>query len=246
MKIRMNAKTLFFFLLISIALISPIVLYALHMGGGLSNKNEDWGDFGSFIGGIYGSFFSSLSLIVVVFAALETYRSNKEQIAISRNDQHYNQFNMLVSNLRSGFPQQYKNIHNEVRHIANHYRNFEIRLGISVLTLYDDNISLENNLRNYANQYYLHEHQQLFEKEARLFKCIINIIATTSHDLSQAFKIIFENTFTEAERLSLEYYTRAHHPDLKQELDKWESLSKIPDESISSARINLQLNGKGA
>ncbi|EMA4153739.1 hypothetical protein U3A91_004064, partial [Cronobacter sakazakii] len=208
--------------------------------------NEDWGDFGSFIGGIYGSFFSSLSLIVVVLAARETYRSNKEQIAISRNDQHYNQFNLLVSNLRAGFPQQYKHISNEVRPISNHYRNFEIRLGISFHTLYDENISLENNLRNYANQYYLHEYQQLFEKEARLFKCIVNIIATTSHDLSQAFKIIFENTFTEEERLSLESYTRAHHPDLKHELDKWESLSKISDESISNARINLRLNGKDA
>ncbi|WP_158699940.1 hypothetical protein [Cronobacter dublinensis] len=246
MKTKISAKTLFFLLIIAIALISPIVLYALHMGEALSNKNEDWGYFGSFIGGIYGSFFSSLSLIVVVLAALETYRSNKEQIAISRNDQHYNQFNLLVSNLRLGFPQQYKHLHNEVRPLANHYRNFEIRLGISVVSAYDENISLEDNLRNNANQYYLHEYQQLFEKEARLFKCIINIIATTSHDLSQAFKIIFENTFTEEERLSLESYTRAHHPDLKQELDKWESLSKISDESISNARINLRLNGKDA
>lgn len=243
MKIKINSKTLIFSLLISLVLIIPIALYALHMGGTLSNKNEDWGDFGSFIGGIYGSFFSSLSLIVVVLAALETYRSNKEQIAISRNDQHYNQFNLLLSNLRTGFPNTYKYTPQETRSIENHYRLFEIRLGIAVCSVYDGNISLEENLRNYANKYYLAEKQQLFEKEARLFKCIINIIAITPHDLSQAFKIIFENTFTEEERLSLESYTRAHHPDLKQELDKWESLSNISDESISSARINLRLNG---
>ncbi|ELJ5765652.1 hypothetical protein RS411_002300 [Enterobacter hormaechei] len=246
MKIKIKAKMLIFSLFISFTLILPIVLYALHMGGSLSNKNEDWGDFGSFIGGIYGSFFSSLSLIVVVLAALETYRSNKEQIAISRNDQHYNQFNLLLSNLRSGFPQNYKYGQDEVRSIRGHYRRFEVRLGISVLTLYDEDIPIEENLKNYANQYYLFEHQQLFEKEARLFKCIINIIATTSQDLSQAFKIIFENTFTEEERLCLESYTRAHHPDLNPELDKWESLSKVPEEAISNARINLRLNGKEA
>jgi hypothetical protein len=246
MKIKINAKTLFFFLLISLVLILPIVLYALHMGGTLSNKNEDWGDFGSFIGGIYGSFFSSLSLIVVVLAALETYRSNKEQIAISRNDQHYNQFNLLISNLRSGFPQHFKYGPNDVRNIGNHYHNFAVRLGISVIASYDENLSLEQNLRNNANQYYLEQYQFLFEREARLFKCIINIIAITSHDLSQAFKIIFENTFTEEERLSLESYTRAYHQDLKSELDKWESLSKIPEEAISNARTNLRLNGMDA
>ncbi|MBE3286626.1 hypothetical protein [Enterobacter cloacae complex sp. P31C] len=246
MKIKTNAKMLIFSLFISLALILPIILYALHMGGTLSNKNEDWGDFGSFIGGIYGSFFSSLSLIVVVAAALETYRSNKEQIAISRNDQHYNQFNLLVSNMRSGFPKFFKYGQNDVRNIGNHYRNFEVRLGISVIAAYDENLSLESNLRNNANQYYLEEYQLLFEREARLFKCIINIIATTSHDLSQAFKIIFENTFTEEERLSLESYTRAHHPDLNPILDRWESLSKIPEEAISNARTNLRLNGKDA
>lgn len=243
----MNNKTNFNVLLVSIilslVLVIPIALYATHMGGGLSNKNEDWGDFGSFIGGIYGSLFSSLSLLVVITASVETYRSSKEQVNILKSDQHFNQFNLLLSHLRDKYPTAYQGNSPMLEPITSHYSIFQTRLAICVLTNYDDLISVEENLRQYANKYYLYENENLFEKEAKLFKCIIDLINISSQDLSQAFRIIFENTFDDIERLCLESYTRAHHPEAAPALDKWSSLSKIPEKCIKEAETNLRLNG---
>ncbi|WP_318392731.1 hypothetical protein [Enterobacter sp.] len=247
MKMQMTnkAKLMFLSLLIFIfiAILFPLILYVINMPGGLSHKNEDWGDFGSFVGGIYGSFFSSLSLMVVSIAALETYRSNKEQMLILRNDQSFNQFNILLSNLRASFPTRYDYSENETRVIADHYSSFRLRLGISVVAHYDDQKTVEQNLIDYASVYYLQHSQLLFDKPAKLFTCIIDVIRKAPNDLSNAFKIIFENNFNEYERLCLEYYTRAYHPGTISFLDNWSSLSQIPSDSIRTAEQNLRLNG---
>ncbi|MER1434870.1 hypothetical protein [Enterobacter hormaechei] len=238
-----NFNILIISIFISLSLVIPIFLYANHMGGGLSNKNEDWGDFGSFIGGIYGSLFSSLSLIVVIFASIQTYRSNLEQVNILKNDQYFNQFNILISNLRKVYPTEFRDALRLAQPITSHYSKFKTRLAISVLTQYDNTQTIEKNLRNYADNYYLNEHTDLFNKEAKLFVCIINLIKKAPSDVSEAFKIMVENTFTDEERLCLESYTRAHYPGTASVLNQWPSLSHIPKQCITDAAINLRLNG---
>ena len=243
MKDKSNFNIWIIAVLISLALIVPIFLYATHMGGGLSHKNEDWGDFGSFIGGIYGSLFSSLSLIVVIFASIQTYRSNQAQVNILKNDQHFNQFNLLLTNLRKVYPREYTDGFVLAEPIRTHYSKFHTRLAISVLTDYDVTQTIEKNLQNYADNYYLVEHTELFEKESKLFVCIINLIKKSPKELSDAFKIMFENAFTDNERLCLDSYTRAHHPDTAPVLNQWPSLSSIPKNCIRDAAINLRING---
>lgn len=240
---KIKRKYLILSIITIIAILSPLILYITNMPGSLSHKNEDWGDFGSYIGGVYGSFFSSLSLIVVTIAALETYRSNKEQMLLLRNDQSFSQFNILISNLRASFPTRYYFSENETRVIGNHYSSFKLRLAISVLTDYNDKLTIEENLMKNASAYYLSRDKLLFDKSAKLFTCIIDVIKNTSDDLSNAFRIIFENNFTEYERLSLEYYTRAYHPETIIFLNSWGSLSKIPLDSIKTAEDNLRANG---
>lgn len=243
MNTKSNGRIWVISILISLILVIPILLYATNIGGHLSNKNEDWGDFGSFIGGVYGSLFSSLSLIVVIFASIQTYRSNQEQVNLLKNDQHFNQFNLLTSNLRKVFPKEFKDDSGHEQKIEKHYYSFNLRLAIRITQNYDRTQTIEKNLQNLADNYYLNDNIELFEKEAKLFVCIINLIKKTPKEVSDAFKIMFENAFTNDERLCLESYTRAHHPDTAPVLNKWPSLSSIPKTAISHAETNLKLNG---
>ncbi|MEE8783972.1 MAG: hypothetical protein SOI00_06970 [Rahnella inusitata] len=242
MKNKNDRILLFVCIIFSITLALPIFLYAIHIGNGLSTKNEDWGNFGSFIGGVYGSFFSSLSLIIVIWAAVESKKSSKEQVNILKNDQHHNQFSMLVSHLKDNFSKTYLDSFKISRPIDTHYYKFRTRLSISVLTKYDENLALVENLRNYALEYYKMEHNNIFENESKLFKCILEIINRSSSDLAEAFKVIFEATFDEEQRLSLEFFTRAHYPALCESLDEWPTLSKIPSECLENAKLNIRLN----
>jgi len=243
MRIKINWNVLLLATLITLALVVPIILYTTHMGGTFSHKNEDWGDFGSFIGGIYGSLFSSMSLLVVIAASIQTFESNQEQVNLLKNDQYFNQFNLLLTNLRKVYPDYFRDGFRVGESITKHYSKFKTRLAISVLTHYDNTQTIEKNLQNYADNYYLNEHTELFEKEAKLFVCIINLIKNSQPDLSDAFKIMFENAFTDDERLCLESYTRAHHPDTAPTLNQWPTLSSIPKNCIADAKINLRLNG---
>lgn len=226
----------------SILLVLPIFLYALHMGGGLSDKNEDWGDFCSFIGGVYGSFFSSLSLIIVIWAALESKKSSNEQVNILKNDQHFSQFNLLLTHLKDNFITSFYDSQNQLMDISRHYDWLKINLSVNVTWSYDNKISLIENIKNNASTSYIEDNSYIFDKEAKLFKCILELIDMTPKNIGDAFKVIFESTFDDKQRLSLELYTRARHPEVEHTLNEWPTLSKIPEQCIKDAQENLRAN----
>ena len=243
MKKNINFNILLISILLSLALVIPIILYVTHMGGSLSHKNEDWGDFGSFIGGIYGSLFSSLSLLVVIAASIQTYKSNREQVNILKKDQHFNQFNTILKNLRDVYPKAFKNSY-RMFPIEEHYRDFLSDISLSVDADYNDIEGIRKELRRYASTYYHSNSTNLFEKEAKLFSYILKLIEQSTNDMSEAFKIIFENTFDNNERLCLESYIRAYYPDLAPILNEWPALSVIPEQCVTDARINISINKK--
>lgn len=243
MKKHINFNILLVSILLSLALVIPIILYVTQMGGSLSHKNEDWGDFGSFIGGIYGSLFSSLSLLVVIAASIQTYKSNREQVNILKKDQHFNQFNTILKNLRDVYPQNYKGAY-RMFPIGEHYREFLIDISLSVDADYNDIECIRKELRRNASTYYHSNNTNLFEREAKLFSYILKLIEQSTNDMSEAFKIIFENTFDNNERLCLESYIRTYYPDLAPILNEWPSLSVIPEQCVTDARINISINKK--
>ncbi|WP_336293434.1 hypothetical protein [Cronobacter dublinensis] len=242
-KKKINFNILLVSIPICLALVIPIILYVTHMGGSLSHKNEDWGDFGSFIGGIYGSLFSSLSLLVVIAASIQTYKSNREQVNILKKDQHFNQFNTILKNLRNVYPQTYKSSYRTLA-IGEHYHDFLSYISLSADADYNDIEGIKKELRRHASAYYQSSRNNVFEREAKLFSYILRLIEQSTNDMSEAFKIIFENTFNNNERLCLESYIRAYYPDLAHILNEWPSLSVIPDQCVVDARINISINKK--
>lgn len=59
---------------------ASLTLYLVHFNGGFSTNHTRWAEFGSYIGGLWGSTFAFLALLVL----LQTMRINKEELAETR------------------------------------------------------------------------------------------------------------------------------------------------------------------
>lgn len=244
MKMSENKKIFIIALTFAIIFVFPLTLYALNIGGNLSHKNEDWGDFGSFIGGVYGSIFSSLSLIAVLWATVETKRNSAEQLKILKNDQHSNDFKLLTEHLKKNFRTTFKDVFGDIRPIETHFSRFQLTLSISTIAEYDPDSTIINNLIKNGIRYYKQEHPLIFKNEAKLLVCILELIKNASPSSAQAYRVIFESMFSNDARLCLEMYTRAHYPKASLEwFENWPSFSEIPERCLKAAEDNLKANG---
>ncbi|QIX78380.1 hypothetical protein [Serratia marcescens] len=231
--------------IVSITILAkPILLYREQMDSTLSLKNSDWGDFGSFIGGVYGSLLSSITLLVIIITSYITNSINNEQVRLLRNEQHFSNFSKLLEHLKHNYIKFY-NSSDGVSNIHNFYKRFEGWLAISVISIdYDEELTIGENLFNNATKRFSENEQykDLLLKEAKLFKCIIGVIESSPSELSDAMKVIFETTFSEAERFSLSTYTYAHYPETRAFLKSWVSLAIVPPQSVVQAKHHLKLN----
>ncbi len=95
------------FYLISICILLFLVfvfLYFYKFHDGLSNKPDDWGNFGSYIGGIIGSILSGINLIILIILTKQTKEEqNHEWITSVR----INKYHELLNDLKNNNPQQY-------------------------------------------------------------------------------------------------------------------------------------------
>lgn len=224
------------------ALSYPIQLYSGQMESSLSSKNSDWGDFGSFFGGVYGSILSAFALIVAIGSAFVTNMSNATQISLIRNEQNFNQFTQLLNHLKDNYISEYT-INYTRNSITKIYYEYEIWLSIGFTDQYNPELSLEKNLVNTAVQRYkTDDYKDMLFKESRLFVCLIKFIENSPSELANAMKVIFENTFENSQRFALEMYTRAHHENVVGFLDNWPTLSSIPEGTLEAAQRQLRLN----
>ncbi|MEB7917482.1 hypothetical protein [Enterobacter mori] len=244
MKENFTFKKIVSYLVIALIIASPIITYYCNVKGHISSKNEDWGDFGSFIGGIYGSIFSSLSLMVVLWATVETKRSSSEQLKIIKNDQHSNEFKILMSHLEENRTKTYRDMHNSIQPIERHIGNIFLMLRISTLQTYNHELSIHENLKINAINYYSDPEHNYFEVESKLLSCILNIVDSASESSSRAFKVIFETSFPNDFRHCIEMHTRAlYGSEVNKILDQWPTFSCIPQETVESAERNAKKKG---
>lgn len=245
MKIIKWLSIVIFTIAILFLLAKPILLYREYMDSSFSLKNSDWGAFGSFIGGTYGSLLSSITLLVIIITSYKTNTINNKQLTLLRNEQHFSNFSNLLEHLKKNYITTYNGIsgRNDIR---NFYHRLEVWLSISIMQKenYDSNLAIEENLINSAVERFSDnvEEKDLFLKEAKLFKCIIDVIKNSPSELADAMKVIFEHTFSETERFSLSTYTYAHFPETRAFLKSWQSLTIVPPACLVQAKINLELN----
>ena len=91
-------------------IIFPLLMYRYHFNpdikpdwfpyfANLSKSNGDWGDFGSYLSGLYSSIFSFLSLLAVLYSLRETQKFNTNQTALLKSEQFTNEFMLLLNTL---------------------------------------------------------------------------------------------------------------------------------------------------
>lgn len=192
-----NIKVLMFSIIITAVLTAPILFYAFNLGGHISQKNEDWGDFGSFIGGMYGSLFSFLSLIAVLYSLKLSQRNNLEQIKLIKSEQSTNEFILLLNTLNSfmkdkSYPNPFGG--NDEATFIEHVFN------ISANNMSSDETINKNNFDTYALNYCADVLRKRFRKsllkEAPLFSEIIVRIKMASATQAEAYKAIIKSHFS--------------------------------------------------
>lgn len=197
MKDISNITVLMFSISITAVLTAPILFYAFNFGGQISQKNEDWGDFGSFIGGMYGSLFSFLSLIVVLYSLQLSQKNNLEQIKLIKSEQSTNEFILLLNTLNSFMKDKiYPNPFGEndeetfIEHVFN----------ISASNMSSDDTINKNNFDTYALNYCADVLRKRFrkslQKEAPLFSEIVVRIKMASDTQAEAYKAIIKSHFS--------------------------------------------------
>ncbi|EBM5746001.1 hypothetical protein D1298_02000 [Salmonella enterica] len=82
-------------LVLAILAVVPLLPYLYIFHEGFSHKSDDWGNFGSFMGGAVAPFLSVLSIVLVLRTIELTQKNHSEQLSQVTKEHNYNKFNDL-------------------------------------------------------------------------------------------------------------------------------------------------------
>ncbi|MFB1666785.1 hypothetical protein ACEY63_10685, partial [Salmonella enterica subsp. enterica] len=82
-------------LVLAILAVVPLLPYLYIFHEGFSHKSDDWGNFGSFMGGAVAPFLSVLSIVLVLRTIELTQKNHAEQLSQVTKEHNYNKFNDL-------------------------------------------------------------------------------------------------------------------------------------------------------
>ncbi len=236
-----NKQVFLFSCVIASLIAAPIILYTVSIGGGFSHKNEDWGDFGSYIGGIYSVMFSAASLIAVLYSMQKTQKNHREQIKILNNEQTINELQILLNQLKkstenkvfigyNGNPISHKDLFGKC--------NSEIKRKIRTNL---KNKSSDRYMKT-AMSYLTYYHPANFREEAKLAHAILIRIDNASPTLADAYKVIFENTIDNNWRFFIEAQLRRDDKISIEMLNNWRSFSQVPLEQFDCVAFHVPPN----
>ncbi|HBM3076874.1 TPA: hypothetical protein LVL65_002237 [Klebsiella oxytoca] len=90
-----NYKTLFLAFM-SLAVCAGVWIIIFH-NYPLSEKTDDWSNFGSYLGGVTGPILSFISIILVLKTLQQTQKNHQEQLKFILREQSYTRFNDLFN-----------------------------------------------------------------------------------------------------------------------------------------------------
>lgn len=186
-------------------LLLPVIGYfasinKIHLLAGLANylnlspKNEDWGDFGSFISGMYGSVFSFLSLIAVLVSLYLTQKNNREQISILKTEQFTNEFLVLLETLKKTLSEKKYAVLNPHKDLESFTNDIYFLVGIFMQE--DPSINsanIDKHALSYTFKALQRRDKSVFEKESPLMREIILRINMANKTLSMTYLAILKS-----------------------------------------------------
>ncbi|EOW6671096.1 hypothetical protein ACOZZ3_001863 [Cronobacter dublinensis] len=159
----------------------------------LSTINSDWGDFGSFLSGLYSSIFSFLSLLAVLYSLHTTQKFNIKQTELLRSEQFTNEFILLLDNLTKLLSGKEYPI--RAMGVSNSYEDFKINIYKNCATNVREHlfVNFDNAWLFGMSELGRHletKHPKLFEKELSIYSAIILRITQAEDIQANAYKAI--------------------------------------------------------
>ncbi|MDJ6958650.1 hypothetical protein LD669_12920 [Salmonella enterica] len=249
MKLSKIPLLIFVVIILFIAAI-PVIVYWFNFPPILSTKNADWGDFGSFVGGIYGSIFSSLSLIAVLYFSSKNEKNSRKQIELLMVERISHEFHLVLDIFKQKLhTKNFKFTRESGRSISKDDFYFMLNVRIRDHLISSWNYKNKPSRQDIYGSAYFHLKfgtAVSFDDEMKLLIYIINIISNSSPSTSEAFKVIFEASIDNNDRFFLESIIRSQNSEIISILNNWPSFSKIPsliDKNINQpALLNLDVN----
>jgi len=210
-----------FYLLVLIAVLTPIALYFYNFNYSLSIDQSKWSAFGSYIGGVYGPVVGLASALVYLYTLLEIQSSNKKMLEVSNRTNFINEIKWLCDSLRNNLDTNKYIPNRDV--FYNHINNIVIKK----CTLQPP--GSEKDIKKASVEKFKEGEIVLFENETPLLKEILQRIHSIEKlETKSISKAIVKSVLTNDERYWLECYMQRFWPKDMDLLSNWEEFSYIP------------------
>ncbi len=207
----------------------PLVIYFIKFDSTLSPNPQDWGAFGSYIGGVYSTLFGFLSVLILVITFQEMRNANKQE--------------------RENFERQIANSDAD-RNLRDIIQLTEmIHKLIDVNPTIDDKkrlpLDLSRMMEGLCRKRQVTEQQELYEAAVDLmrgqrsrFSSEVHVLAQlakkvasiTNEDQEETAKAIVKGLISESYRFWLYCYASAWNLEAKHYLRRWPDFDTIPEE----------------
>ncbi|AMH20087.1 hypothetical protein AL518_20060 [Hafnia paralvei] len=232
-----------FIVVVVILTVAPLITYGFNFPYPLSTKNSDWGDFGSFIGGLSGSLFSFLSLVIVLISLYLTQENGRKQLELQRSEQNTTEFNLLLDVFLDGankvFQQMFtsrvgespSHLFQKIGRTAYHYHNLKPS-------------DFNEKIMSIASDLIYELYPGRLDNEVKLLSAILYRVNNSPKSLSEAYKIILISKLSNDYRFFIKAYIHKFSPDIFRELSQWDDFAFLP-EDVKSSFENAWTNNNG-
>ncbi|HDZ8014065.1 TPA: hypothetical protein RUS85_004732 [Citrobacter amalonaticus] len=218
---RLNKKYIFILKVITviIILLIPLCLYLSKFNNGLSINSQDWGAFGSFVGGIYAPLAAIISVYILVKTLHSMDSHNKAMQTHLNRDKELGNIKWLTDLLRNMLDKKYEAGHH------NFYSSLKSRLEHKLRHNYNPDSAI---LKNEAMKL-MEENKELFINETILFDDLFyRVIHIDDINDGAISSMILIAKLSPEERFWLMQYAKAHEHRAAKDLRFWKSFEDIP------------------
>lgn len=217
-KLKKTIKLVKYFVVLMIALL-PLIIYLIVFNHGLSSNSQDWGAFGSFVGGIY----APIAAIISVYVLIKTLQSmdyhNKESQRHQNKDRHLENIRWLTDLLRDMLNKKYTTGHGV------YYTSLKLMLKNRLEKVHNPDNSI---VKNKAIEL-MKENKEIFQDECIIFDDLFYRVTHYGDIDDGALScMILIAKLSQEERFWLMQYAKAYDYHAAKDLKFWRAFEDIP------------------
>lgn len=206
-----------------VVILTPISIYIVKFQHTFSGKNSDWGSFGSFVGGIYGAFFSGASLVILSITLYQAQKNHNEQISLIASEQKLNKYKALLEDLKSILDiKKYENSIFETEESFLDEMKKEILPNAFFDKEYDD-----DRIRDILFKF-MYDRDITFQDEIGILLEIFNLIPHPDNEQYSLYLALLNNKINSGRRFMLSIYGEHSVPKFLQLMPDRTEFRKMP------------------